>query len=199
MNCWGCLSDVAGADFCPGCGKLQPLASGERDYFRALDLPKPSLSIDAAKLEETFHAKSRLFHPDRFQRKDPKELSISLERSAVLNEAYRTLRDPRSRARYLLSARGGGLAASKETPPELAELYFDLEESASDLGRLHELSGELARRQAALEARFARLSEDYDREGEKVLPELRSVLDQENYLSSMRRELGRRLAEGESR
>lgn len=51
------------------------------------------LTIDPRQLETKFYELSRAFHPDFFQNKGAEEQTISLGNSAMLNTAYRTLRD----------------------------------------------------------------------------------------------------------
>lgn len=206
MNCWGCNADLEHLDFCPRCGRIQPMEKEDLEYFRALGFSEPVLDIDEKALEEIFHSKSRRVHPDRFQLREPKELEISLQRSAILNEAYRTLRNKKSRARYVLGKFGGEKADPKNVPAELAELYFDLRDVLEEAGqteRLRKLKGELESKRKNLERRLDELSGDWDRSHRendparktKVLRELQNILHQDNYADSMLKDLGRCLGE----
>ena len=67
-----------------------------RDYFEFFDLPR-NLAIDTKDLEKRFYALSRQLHPDLHSRKSAAERDYALESTAVLNDAYRTLRDPIAR------------------------------------------------------------------------------------------------------
>ena len=49
---------------------------------------------------------TKVLHPDRFARADPRARRASLERSVQLNLAWRTLSQPVARAEYLLSLAG---------------------------------------------------------------------------------------------
>src|SRR5580692_9129978 len=97
------------------------------DYFEFLDLPR-NLTIDAKDLEKRFYALSRQLHPDLHSRKSPAEREQAEESTAVLNDAYRTLRDPVKRAEYLLKLEGFdiGEQTTKDVPPELLEEVFEL-------------------------------------------------------------------------
>jgi len=111
------------------------------DYFAFFDLPR-KLVIDTALLEKLFYSKSRQLHPDRFAGKPQAEQDAALEQSSLLNDAWRTLKDPIGRTEYLLSLEGMQLedqsrnatdaarAAGKEkqqiVPPELLEEVFEL-------------------------------------------------------------------------
>ena len=99
--CWHCNEEAGMGHFCGHCVKLQPLCYKE-DYFRFMGFER-RLQLDPKKLEETFYTLSRKFHPDFYQDKSEKEKAFSLERSAVLNNAYQVLKDPVQRTEYLLN------------------------------------------------------------------------------------------------
>ena len=104
VACWSC--SVAHNDstlFCPHCSKIQPAAAG--DYFRVFGLER-GFQIDLAALEQEFHRLSRKVHPDRFARSSETERQLSLADTALLNDAYRTLKDPLHRTEYLLKLEG---------------------------------------------------------------------------------------------
>ena len=64
------------------------------------------LDLDLRDLEKRFYALSREHHPDRFSLKSREEQQRALNATAILNDAYRTLRDPLARAEYLLKEHG---------------------------------------------------------------------------------------------
>ena len=110
-------------------------------YFNVFSLP-PKLHIDTAALEKQFYAQSRRLHPDRFATKPAAEQEEALRQSSLLNDAYRTLKDPILRTQYLLkiegieleeqskaatdAARAGGGEKKQIVPPELLEEVFEL-------------------------------------------------------------------------
>jgi molecular chaperone HscB len=93
------------------------------DHFQRLGLPR-RFSVDAAELERAYLARSRVVHPDYHLAGSGADLGASLELSAAINEAYKTLRDPFTRAEYLLKLEGGPSASDqKQMPPAfLAEM-----------------------------------------------------------------------------
>ncbi len=132
--CWHCQSEVKGEYLCGQCVKVQPL-SKDLDYFTCLGLPR-RLNIDGKNLEETYYELSRTFHPDFYSTKDDNEQAISLGNSALLNTAYRTLKDPIQRAEYLVRLEAGAVKEIRANPPadlfeEILELQEDLEEFRS--------------------------------------------------------------------
>ena len=147
--CWHCQSEMTGEYFCDRCVKVQPL-SKELDYFTCLNLPR-KLNLDEKALEETFYALSRSFHPDYFATRDEREQSISLGNTALLNVAYRTLKDPVQRAEYLLRLEAGSAKDIRTAPP--ADLFDEILELQEDLDEFRSLSAEepVERRQELLE------------------------------------------------
>jgi molecular chaperone HscB len=136
IACWSC--SVAHNDatlFCPHCSKIQPPTGG--DYFSVFGI-EPRLDLDLNALESEFHRLSRKLHPDRFARAGKNEKQWSLADTALLNDAYRTLKDPITRTEYLLKLHGaeiGELHAGKDrkgqddpsrVPADLLEEVFDL-------------------------------------------------------------------------
>ena len=91
------------------------------DYFTFLGLTR-KLGIDAQELDRRYRALSRQVHPDYFHHASPGERRVSLERSAYLNDAYRTLKNPVTRIEYLLTLEAGSPRESDDPPRDGAEL-----------------------------------------------------------------------------
>ena len=136
--CWHCQSEVKGEYLCGQCVKVQPL-SKELDYFTCLRMPR-LLTIDTDAMEKTFYELSRTFHPDFYSNKDDTEQSISLGNSALLNTAYRTLKDPIQRAEYLIRLEAGSVKEIRSAPP--ADLFEEILELQDDLNEFREMSAE---------------------------------------------------------
>ena len=137
VSCWSCsVAHNESTLFCPHCSKIQPPPGG--DFFSVFRLT-PHLNLDVAALEREFHRLSRRLHPDRFARAEENEKEWSLAGTALLNDAYRTLKDPITRTEYLLKLHGaeigeehsgkelrsGEMGASR-VPTDLLEEVFDL-------------------------------------------------------------------------
>lgn len=133
VECWSCaVAHNESTLFCPHCSKIQPPPGG--DYFSVFSLVS-KLDLDLGMLEHQFHKLSRKLHPDRFARASVNEKDWSLADTALLNDAYRTLRDPIRRTEYLLKLRGAEIGeehAGKDrkdpsrVPADLLEEAFDL-------------------------------------------------------------------------
>jgi molecular chaperone HscB len=104
IACWSCsIGHNDSTLFCPHCSKIQPPPGG--DFFKVFSLER-RFTIDLAALEHEFHRLSRKVHPDRFARAGENERQWSLADTALLNDAYRTLKDPLHRTEYLLKLEG---------------------------------------------------------------------------------------------
>ncbi len=133
------------------------------NYFQVFNL-KPVLNIDLDGLERKFHQLSRQYHPDYHTNSPPEERERALQMTALLNDAYRTLRDPSKRAEYLVRSRGFEVDRSTVPQALLAEV-FDINEDIEQL-RAARAAGDAT--DALLEAlegsrtQISRLREDYD-------------------------------------
>jgi len=128
---------VKGEYLCGQCVKVQPL-SKELDYFTCLRVPR-LLNIDTEAMEKTFYELSRTFHPDFYSNKDESEQGISLGNSALLNTAYRTLKDPIQRVEYLIRLEAGSVKEIRSAPP--SDLFEEILELQDDLNEFREMSG----------------------------------------------------------
>jgi len=85
-------------------GVLQRLSLSQ-DHFTLLGLPE-RYAVDPALLETRYRELQSRVHPDRFAAGSEAERRVAMQWAARANEAYRTLRDPVGRARYLLALKG---------------------------------------------------------------------------------------------
>src|SRR5581483_844134 len=132
--CWRCGAEVDHLYSCPRCNTLQRLPE-EIDYSTCLGLAF-RLQIDPKALEAKFYELSRKFHPDFFQNKSEEEKAISLENAAILNKAYRTLRDPVERVEYLIGLAEGKSAIETEAPSDLFDEIFELQEAMEEIKQI---------------------------------------------------------------
>ena len=168
-------------------------------FYEALGL-EPKLALDPDDLKQRFYDRSRQWHPDRFSRASAEEKQKSEEMTSTLNDAFRTLRDPVSRAEYFLQE--SGLDISKDVPPELLEEVFELNMA------LEELRGgdESARPQLVaaqerfgnmlgeVDASLAESSSRFDETGDSaVLEQIRAALNRRRYVRNLVRDVEKEL------
>jgi molecular chaperone HscB len=179
------------------------------DYYHFFSLER-KLNVDENELQKRFYELSRQWHPDRFSRKSPQEQAQALEATAILNDGYRTLRNPVRRAEYLLKEEGFpiGEQRSKDVPPELLEEVFELNMMLEELKE----GDDSARPQLeSAKQNFVGLREGVDRELEalfskydaaepqsetakQALHEIRGVLNRRRYIENLLRDVDRALS-----
>ncbi|MGZ5083197.1 MAG: Fe-S protein assembly co-chaperone HscB [Usitatibacter sp.] len=137
-----------------------------RDHFELLGLPA-RFGVDPAALERGYRGLQSQVHPDRFAAGSEAERRVAMQWATRANEAYRTLRDPLERARYLLQMRG-----------------YDTEEESNTSMPADFLMQQMEWREAVDEARDAadvralrRLGADIGRTRSEMLGMLERALD----------------------
>jgi molecular chaperone HscB len=157
-----------------------PVQNPDETYFSIFGLP-PKLTIDTTALERDFYKLSRQLHPDLYARKSAEEQAWSLRRSSLLNDAYRTLKDPVARTAYLLKVEGVRMedensetrdpkAKQNRVPADLLEEVFELnmqlEEMRANLKMGEDdptLRGDLERAQEEFKGMLAAVDADLRR------------------------------------
>ena len=172
VACWSCaVAHNEATLFCPHCSKIQPPSGG--DFFSVFGL-KPCLNLDLMGLEHEFHRLSRKLHPDRFARAGENEKQWSLADTALLNDAYRTLKDPIHRTEYLLKLHGAEIGEEhsgkdrkdpSRVPADLLEEVFDLNMQLEEMRAATKMGEDDPALQANLEqakAKFNGLLDEVD-------------------------------------
>lgn len=199
-SCWHCGHSQETSLFCRYCNTLQrPIP----DYYRFFGLER-KLRLDPADLQQRFYRMSRLLHPDRYHRRPQTERQYSLEATAILNDAYRVLRDPVERAEYVLKELGfnSGEQRSKDVAPELLEEVFELNMALEELRsgdpsvrpQLEEARKKFLELQKESDGKLDELYGRYDETGDRAaLAEIRTTLDRRRYIQNLVREVEKEL------
>ena len=132
------------------------------DYFTVFGLPR-KLTVDGAALQRRFYELSREHHPDFHQGAAPEQQAETLARSALVNRAYRALRDPLPRVEYLTALEEGrevreGATDKPRAPRELLQEMLEVQEALEEAKAegMSPAAGERLREERArLEARHA--------------------------------------------
>jgi len=140
---------------------------------------EPRLQLDAAELQKRFYELSRRYHPDR----NP----ANADKSALLNDAFRTLRNPVSRAEYFLRENGVTLNAGQPPPELLEEVFeFNLAVEEADAAELEKFRERFSRMLTELDAALGTAFEQCDRSpGPQALQTIASLLHRRKYLSNL--------------
>lgn len=126
------------------------------DPFEVLGVPR-RFRLDLEQLEQRHRDLSRALHPDRYVNASPAERRLAIERAAAVNDAFRALKSPASRAAALLASQGRVIAEHSRAEPELLMEVMDLREKLDDARAAPpaERASTVARLRAEVEARVA--------------------------------------------
>jgi len=168
-------------------------------YYEAFGL-EPKLALDLNDLQKRFYERSRLWHPDKFSRAGAEEQQKALDMTAVLNDAFRTLRHPSTRAEYFLKQKQVEFA--KEAPAELLEEVFELNMALEELrggdesarGQLDAAREKFQAMLGEIDAELAGLFARYDAEADRsTLDEVGRGLNRRRYVANLIREVDKEL------
>ena len=146
------------------------------DHFSLFGLPA-RFDIDAQALERAWRAVAAQVHPDRYATASAAERRVAMQWAARANEAYRQLRDPLLRARYLCEQAGVDLQTESNTAMDAAFLMQQmqwremLDDARRDPDAFATLEAELAQARRQMHETLATLLDarhDYAAAGTKV-------------------------------
>ena len=173
------------------------------DYFEVFSLPRV-LGLDLRALEKTFHELSRQYHPDYFSTASAAEKTQAVRMTALLNDAYRTLRHPIRRVEYLLSLYGLKSDGSK-VPQSLLMEVFEINEQLDEVkaGRasieeIDSLRAQIKQKRERFDAELQQESLAWDdmvkggaAEGKQKdqLAKLAEILSESSYIRNLENEL----------
>jgi molecular chaperone HscB len=137
-------------------GSLQPIM---QNHFELFGL-EPGYALEPERLDQAYREIQAKIHPDRFAHAGDAERRASMQWTTRVNEAYRTLKSPVERGRYLLELKGIDVAFETNTamPAEFLGRQLELREALEaaearkDSGALEGLRAELRAEKKELEA-----------------------------------------------
>ena len=188
-SCQSCGDSLISPLFCFSCNSLQTV-SDDIDHFEVMGLPH-CFEIDSEELENLYQRLTLGMHPDFFGAASEEQKRLSEKSSVMLNAAYSTLREPASRARYLLSlfAKGNSLQTD-ELPEGFLQDMFTFQESldemleSGDQTALSKMNEDLQDRYNFIESNYASLFKKLESspENTEILQQLQTQLNTERYL-----------------
>lgn len=115
------------------------------NFFNLLNIPQ-AFVVDLNKLDQHYQAIQKEIHPDRFASLSEAEKITSVKKTALVNDAYQTVKHPIRRAEYLLHLHGINISDEKLSAVpqdfllEQMEWREDLESHRSDKVMLDKLA-----------------------------------------------------------
>jgi len=140
------------------------MSDNQANYFQLFDLPA-HYAIDIKLLEANFRKIQSASHPDRYVNATASEKLASMQLATLSNEAYGTLKNAASRAKYLLALHGIDAVAETNTalPMDFLMQQMDWREQlddakqANDIASLERLYVQLRAEAKAMEATLTEL------------------------------------------
>ena len=166
--------------------------------FEVLGVPA-LFALDETELEKRHRDLSKALHPDRYAGRPSSERREALGRAISVNEAFRRLRDPISRAEALLSELGREITESNQPKPEPALLMQVMEQRealstarrSGDRPRIENIAAQASGRAEDATERMADAFSEDPIPVERVL----TLLGELRYLRRLKEEAGAALDE----
>ena len=133
------------------------------NYFELFGL-EPGFELDQTQLLSQYRNLQKELHPDRFIQADDHQKLISVQNTALVNEAYQTLKVDTSRAEYLLLQAGTEIPQDRTiqepefliSQMELRENMAEVEGSSAPEARLEQLRSEVEQCSRDIKQAFVR-------------------------------------------
>jgi len=133
-----------------------------QNHFELFGL-EPAFALDPEQLERTYRDVQARIHPDRFAHAGDAERRASMQWTTRVNEAYRILKYPVLRAKYLLELNGVDVAFETNTAMPAGFLVRQMEQreglelaaAERDAGALHRMRASLRIEKRELAAALA--------------------------------------------
>jgi molecular chaperone HscB len=163
------------------------------NYFELFHLPE-SFVVDSGKLTEQYRELQQKVHPDRFASASEQERRLSMQLATRINEAFRVLKDPLERARYLLQVKGVEWEDEQSTvndtaflmeQMELREALGEVREQPDPLDAVADILDDVAKRVRAM---TNILEQQLQQEDLAVLEEARQNVRKMQFLYKLRSE-----------
>jgi len=165
-----------------------------QNYFELFGLPV-AFEIDNQKLSESYRELQKVVHPDKFASATEQERRIAMQQASFINEAQQRLKDPVSRASYLLTLHGVELNLEQETTSDTAFLMEQLElreqlshvkDSSDPFSALDEVMGEVNQRSKQI---LAKISSGFEDPSAEKLEHVRENLRKMQFLQKLQRQV----------
>jgi molecular chaperone HscB len=162
-------------------------------YYELFRLPV-SYSVDTEVLAQRYRELQRAVHPDKFASAQDAERRLSVQLASRINEGFRVLKDPLSRARYLLELRGVEIndqdtaldGAFLMDQMELRERMDEAKDAADPLHQLQQLGQDIAAREQAL---IAELTAQFQADDEAALLRARDTMRKLQFFRRLEQEV----------
>lgn len=161
------------------------------NYFELFEIPV-QLKVNKAQLPKRYFELSRKYHPDFFTNAAEEEKNIALEKSALLNKAFKTFQHPDETIKYVLQLKGLLQEEEKfELPKDFLLEVLEINEQLMDDAGKNGLATRIAQLQSEIYEPVKKIMEGYQ-EGitsEKELLQVKEYYYKKKYIDRILKEL----------
>lgn len=164
------------------------------NYFELFGIPV-QLKVNTTELSKKFFELSRKYHPDHFVNSDETAQAEALERSALLNKAWKTFQNPDATIKYVLQEKGLLEEEEKyELPPVFLMEVLDINEQIMETDEATErdkLSSVISQLSSGIYEPVKEIVENYkgDSTTEKELLQVKEYYYKKKYLDRIHQQL----------
>jgi molecular chaperone HscB len=97
-----------------------------KNYFEIFDVAV-AYNVDLDRVSSIYRDLQKAVHPDRFASGSEQERRIAMQQTSLINQAFQTLKDPVSRAQYLLGLKGIDMQNETDTTMDAEFLMEQME------------------------------------------------------------------------
>jgi len=115
------------------------------NYFQLFDIEE-EFDIDINQLSSLYQILQKSVHPDRFVNASNQEQLIAVQKSALINDAYQTLKNALLRSEYLLTLRGIEMPNEQQSFSDISFLMrqMELREMLADIKSANDIDKALS-------------------------------------------------------
>lgn len=130
------------------------------NYFQLFNL-EASFDVDIQELSSSYQTLQKTVHPDKFAHASEQEQRIAVQKSAQINDAYQTLKNPLQRAEYILVQRDVEMPNEQHSFQDTGFLMrqMELREMLEDVKHSGDVDAALLEVQSVLSTEYLQLSQ----------------------------------------
>ncbi|ALO34073.1 cobalamin 5'-phosphate synthase [Colwellia sp. MT41] len=130
------------------------------NYFQLFGI-EASFDLDLQNLSSSYQALQKAVHPDKFAHASDQDQRIAVQKSAQINDAYQTLKQPLPRAEYILVQRGVDMPNEQHSFSDTGFLLHQMElrEMLEDVKQASDADAALLEVQRVLSSEYLQLTQ----------------------------------------
>lgn len=130
------------------------------NYFQLFNI-EVSFDVDLQQLSSSYQTLQKTVHPDKFAHASEQEQRIAVQKSAQINDAYQTLKNPLQRAEYILVQRSVEMPNEQHSFQDTSFLMrqMELREMLEDVRYSGDVDAALLEVQSVLSTEYLQLSQ----------------------------------------